>query len=498
MSLPRIFPRSPNNQFSWIAVIPLLLLLQFDLSTGSAQVAEELGWSLPVELSADQEGMHYFPYIIGDPAGGVHVFWTAWVLRDGGSQTWVEYTYWDGEIWSLPIDAFAGDPTTGFAIDARGVVDASGFLHTIWIDEHGLEYARRHISSPVSARSWESPVTLDSALYRMIGPAKIILGNEGEIYVAYLHPSAEPPGVYFLRSEDHGDTWSLPALVSDPNWPAGNVGRNSYFGVDLLLVEDVLHLVWQQPDGDLGYARSAAPGLAWSSPMLLPPGNWPRMVALDAQRLLILAIGSPPGDEGICFKMQYTSSDEGLNWSGPEKILQPQIKGCLGVDVALDADGRANMVASAYTNLGGGVAYMWYSQFDNGMWLPPQLMSWPAMPYPSLGDQPDFPTAAITEGNLLHAVFHVTEGRIWYTSRRLSAAWVQPAASIPSPTIPVVNTATPLPSLAAPTPTLLAPLGQAPGQTIGTFSPIYLASAISLVLILVVLVIRLIQANQYR
>jgi hypothetical protein len=406
------------------------------------QEAEGPGeWSRPIDLSLGTVGENQFPTIIADAAGGVHVFWDESIEVNGGLRSWVDYAYWDGINWSPAVDVFIGSESWRSAWGAQAVVDSQGVMHTVWVDGFELAYAQRHVDSPVSARSWTGRVTLPASPGGSIGPVALALDDAGVLHVIYMHAGAPDPGVYHLRSEDGGKEWSSPLLISDPRWRSWPINQQRYV-VDVLSLNDALHVVWYQQGLGLVYTQGRSNGQEWSSPEVIPgAGQWPSLVALDENQLLLLTTGAI--DDDICLKLQNISQDERQTWSTAQRTAQPA-KGCLGrVNAVRDAEDGYHLLMSGRTTFLNEPERIWYASGNGQRWQPAQLVTWRGVPYELLGSQPDFPSATISHGNILHAVFHTNSGRIWYTRRVLPAS-------------PAVTQAFPAP-MPEPTATLSAP-----------------------------------------
>lgn len=448
MNGPRMSSPQQNMGVRAVLAAIVLALLLWELpELPSLQAQSEDGslWSRPIDLAEGTEGDNKFPTIVADAAGGVHVFWDESVSVNGGRRSWVDYAYWDGKTWSKPIDVFIGSEAWRSAWGARAVVDRRGVLHAIWIDGFELKYAQRHVSSPVSARSWTRSVTLPTLQGSTIGPAAIAIDDADILHIVYLHAGAPEPGIYYLRSEDGGESWQSPLLLSDQGWDTWPQNQQWYV-VALLPVRDTLHVVWYQEGFGAVYMQGEARGQEWSYPELVPQGGkWPNLVALDDNRLLLLTTGEIEGINSICLKLQNLSLDAGHTWSDARQTAQPA-KGCLGlVNVLRDRNGGYHMVLSGRTNFLDEPERIWYADGNGEQWNPAQLVTWPGVPYEILGTQPDFPFATISNGNLLHAVFHSDTGQIWYTRRSLSASQVQPIV-FPTPTIVPIATPTSTPN----------------------------------------------------
>lgn len=496
-----------KTKTQWLArcfMLPIALSFLTSLSyTTSEIVAQEIAnWSAPVDLAAGRTGQNIFPTMLADAAGGVHVFWDEVNQVPGGNQITVNYAYWDGSGWSEPLDVFVGSAGP-LAMGAQAVIDDAGIMHTVWIDDRGLMYAQRHVGSPVSATSWINRQLLPAQSGGRIGPVTIDQDEQGVLHVVYLHQLTDLPGVFHMQSTDGGTTWSNPVPLSDDIEFIEPEGRQRYY-LDLLAVDGTLHVVWVQPENTLSYVRSSDGGTTWSRPRRLPGGIWPNLAALDDQLIAIFYTGSAPGNELVCLKLQTVSANRGSSWSAPQDILNSQVRGCLGrINVVQDSQGGNHLVVSAYQDLGTDVERIWTSQQTANNWTAPSVVTWEGVEYEALGRQPDFPSAAVAAGNVLHVVFHTDDGRIWHTQRDLAAAPLSPI-TYPTPALVLTPDTTPAASESQgttvtpsetplPAPVAAPPLsvGQTPPGQLGIDPTLVGVAAGTAVIVLVILLTRL-------
>ena len=95
--------------------------------------------------------------------------------------------------------------------------------------------------------------------------------SKGVIHILYINQTEEA-GVYYIRSEDRGITWSEPVWL-DPDILPGHIPDSLNFEVD---ENDGLHAVWMygtreeddRPDW-VRYAHSLDGGHTWSAPILI-------------------------------------------------------------------------------------------------------------------------------------------------------------------------------------------------------------------------------------
>jgi hypothetical protein len=411
------------------SLFAIVIFVQIGPNDRPAQAQEiGAGWSLPVDLAIDREGRSLYPTMKADSAGGLHIFWDEVIESNGGNQVIVDYAYWDGNRWEGPIDVFVGRRGQ-LALGADFVIDEAGYLHTIWIDELGINYARRHISSPVAASSWSNRQRILAEPGGNVQMPRIAIDENGILHIAVML-TAEQPGVYYIRSFDRGETWELPRPISDLSVTDWRQGRLRY-QIDMLSINETIHVVWQQIASDgpskMAYVRGYESGNEWSIPEYMQEGgSWPKLTLLSDETLLLASVGESAAGK-ICMKRQSISTDQGESWSPMEIVFAP-VKGCLGsAPIATDGDGTAHLVMSAY-NSTLVVERIWYTVRGSEGWRDPEELLWPGISYENrdLGTQPDFPSSAITGGNLLHAVFMTDEGNIWYSTLKLEASEIQP------------------------------------------------------------------------
>jgi hypothetical protein len=272
----------------------------------------------------------------------------------------------------------------------------------------------------------------------------------GILHVLYLDAGAEEPGVYYVRSPDGGEAWEAPVLISDPKTVWSQAIQRYAF--DLLAIGDTVHAAWVPTDsGKVYYAQGLDHGKDWSSPqqmLQLREGTWPNIVHWDDGGLLLLVTGALPGDTTICYKLQNTSQDGGASWN-VRHILMPHVRGCLGmINVVRAYDGSHHLITSAYRSEDLQLGGIYYSVWEGEDWRAPQRVTGPGMTATPLGTQIDFPSGTISGGNILHVVFHVDEGRIWYLRRQLPSP-PAPRFEFPAPATEVIGNAD---SASTPTP----------------------------------------------
>lgn len=123
--------------------------------------------------------------------------------------------------------------------------------------------------------------------------------------------------VYFLRSEDDGDTW-----VCHPMYPSGVSGLEVTGFNESSLVETangkLVLMMRSVPEGHLWYAESNDDGLTWGNPVKTPLWGHPAHVIKLSDGRLLCAYGYRRYPMGI---RAAISGDNGLTWDIENEII---------------------------------------------------------------------------------------------------------------------------------------------------------------------------------
>jgi hypothetical protein len=429
------------------AVTSIFILV--DVHRSHSQALVDTSWSKPIKLFSNQQNQGGLPFITSDVNGGLHVYWTVQGSEEDidkyGMFYWVDYVYWNGEEWSEPLDVFVGNY---LARSPKAVIDSSGIMHTVWVDDEGLKYAPKDIRSPISAKSWTPHVLLIPGL-STIGPFDLYLNEDETLHLLYRDLGAKTPGYYYLRSQDGGLSWDLPRFLSIR--PSKVIEAPQEDNLATIYAENkTIYAAWGETDQKIYFSKSQDNGETWDPAVEIATGkSLLKLTRPINSPLILLSTGDPPLKNDICFKVQNTYQKE-QHWDTGKIILSPPIKGCLGMDVDAASNGDQYLVTAAYLDfqsrnkeneVEGMGEKLYYSQWKNNEWTYPTLILWDDMFYEDLGIQPDFPSIAISEGNILNVVFQTFDGNIWFTRKHLDAPYI---AGIPyeplSEQLPVVGT----------------------------------------------------------
>lgn len=244
-----------------------------------------------------------------------------------------------------------------------------GRLYVVWTTGTTGEiyFSWAEPSRAASTFEWTEPVALPDVPTLVKSP-NLLITPDGTIYVAYAIPVNEDRGIYLMSSTDGGMTWG-PTIqlygVTEPEWQAIDFPKLASTG------DEILHALWTREriygEADvvgLYYARSEDRGQTWSAPQVvsdvLTQGAWLVDGADEGvHRFWLTSVGAESGfyHDG--------SIDQGANW-----IIQDNLTGFGEVSgIAspyVDPGGKINF-AQAVANSPGNLIIN-HQQNDGGRW----------------------------------------------------------------------------------------------------------------------------------
>jgi hypothetical protein len=295
-----------------------------------------------------------------------------------------------------------------------------------------------------------------------------LVDAHGTLHVVYAVPLNEGRGIYYVRSEDSGASWSEAQAIFDAAAAGWAMADHPTLAMD---PAGTLHVAWVQgsrdgpfPPQGIFYARSTDGGQGWSEPRAMAEGayDWPRMGA-PLTGWAHLLWNEVTGGGGWTHRW---STDYGASWS-----TQQEVRGFRGVTgpAGLTADGAGTLNLVGLGRDEAGEPALLHTTWDGSAALATGEGHW--------GEQETFrleavddsvPGAAVAlagaQGWLSVAFRAEVEGEqglrreVFHAGRSVPTVEAWPAPSYtPMPTV------TPTPSPAAtPTPT---PRLKVPGQT---------------------------------
>lgn len=455
------------------------------------------GWSEPYRLSSTA-GSASEGYLVADQYGYVHCFWTETLFENGN--TVIKYARFDGTVWTKPNDIYLTD--SGIK-NVSPFVDQQGTLHIVWSEGQGgtAYYSHAPANNALSVQNWSKPLRVGVPAR----PVYLKVDSKGVLHIMYINQTEES-GVYYIRSEDQGMTWSQP-LWLDPDIQPGYIPDSLHFDID---EDDGLHAVWfygtREVNGEsdwVRYTHSLDGGHTWSAPFTIDkaiPGSdyglsnaSPVMIVQGKTVHVIWAAGSLP------YRHHRYSTDAGMTWSMPVQIFGG-LHGQAFDGLAVDGAGRLHFFGQIRYPMG-----IWHAYWDHSRWSLPSLVYLVADAGENIGDRVHAhdTRAVVRAGNQLVLTF--ADGpadpnrRLFVTYRILDD--IQPNESMPTP----VPTATMLPTQIPTQPTAVTELtmtAQAlePGDVQSTAAPdfaIRMALVPTLLVLGAIMMVRLLNRRKH-
>jgi len=308
-NLPTYFLKRIFNTLT-VFLLAGLILGQLAARPVAAQGTED-PWTLPVNLS--HSGAATNPAIIADSSGIAHVIWE-------DTFAGLVYTRFIGDAWQSPTRvAFPFAPYIPTL-----VADGRGLVHAFWVDDQGRMYlSRAGAANFGNAFAWETPRFMAEGVLGVAAAAD----QEGNLHLVYLRTlegQDYPAGIYYRRSTDGGEDWYLPDLLyQSAYFRSLNAGEaNLHLAAVAGGGRSVVYVVWDnRPRRQVYFVKSENGGETWGETALVA-GPDPRLgsafpfdintFAQEDAVLLTWKVGEPGAS---CQLTSRWSHDRGENWS---------------------------------------------------------------------------------------------------------------------------------------------------------------------------------------
>jgi hypothetical protein len=454
--------------WQWRSLLGILAIGIF-ASTG-VSFGQQNTWSEPVLM-----GRGWFPTIAADITGRVHLAWSSTMTIDqstsaqgdeyAGYDVVMYASTMDGVDWDGNYDIAARKQSAGSEVTRPSFfADMQGVLHMTFRDST-IYYSQAPVDQASIARLWSSPypISVDQVAYF----SDVKVDSQGVVHAVFTENVLTPScpicfRIYYRQSTDNGNNWSIRSDIS--NLPTGAAKPQ-------LLVDDNdnLHLVWEAGRGGatgqltdpttVMYSASNDGGKTWRRALefAVPDGRAKNItIGQDGRGNLVVAWLALP-DELIYYQV---STNRGSTWSDPEPISnvyggwRTYNARLDDYHMATDSAGNIHMVM---------VGRM--SEVDEALHV--LLLTWngfswsrPASITSMVGDVPEWPRIAVSNGNVLNVTWFVRDEEhifdsdqgeyyVWYSRGMSSAPAVEPVL-LPTATHTPISETTPV--LPSPTP----------------------------------------------
>lgn len=439
-----------------------------------------------------------YPAIAADNDGHVHMVWSQAASPEAPGTSLYYGRSFAGALYTLEILNGEQDEV----IQQPGMVydpDADG-LHLVWSggNDGSIFYSWASAADVGTTGAWLPPKKITphtAASFPQIG-----LDATGNLSVLYVVSLNEGRGVFLVRSQDGGSSWSEPIQVFDAvaegwamvNHPALTVSPTGE-----------LHAAWVQ--GELPgfglplgifYSYSIDGGEDWSEPLLLAGnGNdWPRL-ALSGDQIHILF--AELVNEGGELHHRWTTQgqqSQSSNWSLDASIPNWQDI-ALPFGLASDEKGEIHLVGVDRQQ--GILRYTAWEAvaLSGGRWSPQEIQDETDLISSGLGANA---AASSLSGKLAVVSQSITQGdesgmlALYYTARQIEVGSLEtPANTIPTPQPTSTPTLVPSPT-AEPIqlPTITPDLNTKPEEEGNSIPPLILGGVVAAVILIGIFAIR--------
>lgn len=392
------------------------------------------GWSIP-QIIPGYDKSAWPPILIADQNRQVHAFSSQWINDGSGSSfSAIVYNRWtvrDG--WTQPIDILLSPSGEARLTDVY--LDSSEKVHLVfWAGDNtaaNLYHSQSDLSTVDQILSWSIPaqVVEDAG-----DPPSAALSEDkaGNLLLLY-HGSQFGSGVYVVKSQDGGGTWSNPIMIfqTDVTAPLAwniQVAKSS---------SGWLHFVWNvitiggQGRG-IYYTRTQS-GDEWTTPVLLDyaaEGYGTQTPAIIEHDNVLFAFFA-----GIRVR---SSSDNGETWSDVGRIFFRHVGVNGSLSPVIDGNGVLHLFFGQRITGSPDIHGMWHSVFTNGRWTEPEAIVKGPQVSDHVGDNAFDPyeaRAVVSQGNVLLVTWRMDPGLrgngIWYSYKILPIPESPALSSVP-------------------------------------------------------------------
>ncbi len=339
------------------------------------------------------------------------------------------------------------------------LIDNRDRIQLVWSggNQGEIQYSWASLQEALSPSGWSTPITLSAS--GLASSPQIGSDLQGRLYAAFVVPLNEDRGIYLVRSDDAGQTWTAPRQIHD----AAGLNWQQVDHLSLAVTSDgSLHVAYVDQGipgagvtNGVYYQSSADQGETWTAPTQLAGtgAEWPALAISNGQIHLVYLVTGTPGAYHRWSPISVVGqSDSG--WSTPFQIpdWQMPIAGFgLTTDGRPEVSGTLHLVGTA-TKIGD----LLYNTWDGSKWSEMEAF----VPFTNASPPVEAGISAATKpvGGELAVTWIASRGTdedptLYYTLRSIAIASVPPAPN-PVPTqTPEVTVSPTLAAVVVPSPT---------------------------------------------
>ena len=325
--------------------------------SGRPSGSEDLEDGLEASVSSDQGSYSYHPNIAVDGSGNAHVVWVDNGDLDATGDTSYDifYNRWEGSGWS-GIQQLTPTGTSISGTPFPSIVADGSNIFVVWegyrIVNSSYRYTVDFIHSDDGGDSWSTLMNLESE--KSSSPDYPTVQAEGsDVYVVWQDYGSfgggnATPNIIFRHSDDGGDSWGNPKMVSDDVRDGYSYQPRTY------LADTTLYVVWYDSgdydgEGDSDYdivLRSTDDdGSSWATTSLVSTSDqysyYPQVAADTSGNVHVVWEERGEFSNEIHYRK---SSNGGVSW-GTESTLSDSDSDYNPVYPAVDVDGTDLYVA---------------------------------------------------------------------------------------------------------------------------------------------------------
>ena len=258
-------------------------------------------WTITEVVSTESTEVSWWPSLISDPAGNVHIGWYDKTNYAGsGTDADIFYKRWEAAISSWTITEVISIVSTGQARDPILATDALGNVHITWIDN--TNYAGSGTDGDVfykrwdaSTSTWTTTEVVSTESTKGSWSPSIAVDTLGDIHISWTDSTNYNGAggidwdIFYKRWEAATSSWTITEVVSTGSTEhstSSSIAVDSTGNVHIAWV-DLVDYAGSGPDADIFYKILTGPPAAPELAFIVPNPTELTVINLDWNSLLV-------------------------------------------------------------------------------------------------------------------------------------------------------------------------------------------------------------------